>query len=142
MVALASETDSAILEADWPYGNVTILKGLTPSQAMALYLEVVAKPPQWETARDLAMLDTMLFRQRLKGSHGQAHGNSRTMKAKAKEPKPPQRCPLCGSSNLGRPVYRDAAGIRLFSGTALWFPPSAEFAPPGPDPGLGGKSLR
>lgn len=78
--------------------------------AVALYLEVVGKPPDWETPRDLATLDTLLYVQRVKEGHGQAHGNSRALQAI-------RRCPVCGSTNLSRPVYRDAAYVQWVNGT-------------------------
>jgi hypothetical protein len=124
LVVLVAEVDIANLEAEWPYGSAGVVRGLTPAQAVALYLEVAARPPEWRSPEDMATLDTMLFRQRVTGSHGSAHGNSRAMREKPRAPKVVQHCPVCGSSNLGRPVYRDAAGVRRVNSIPLWFPPS------------------
>jgi len=129
LVVLAAEADIDSLVNDWPYGTARVLKGFTPAQAMALYLEVVSRPPEWETPGDLAILNTMLYRQRMKGNHGSAHGNSRAMKAKPKAPRVAQRCPVCGSTNLSRTLYRDPDGVRLVNGIPLWFPPSDRSPP-------------
>lgn len=130
LVVLAAAADTEKLEVGWPYGKAKVLKELTPPQAMTLYMEVEGKPPEWEAPKDLATLEMMLYRQRLKGSHGEAHGNSRGMKARPKEAKAVQHCPVCGSLNLSRPVYRDSAGVRWVNAVPLWFAQSSDRSPP------------
>jgi hypothetical protein len=130
LVVLASEEDATGLKSAWSYGNADILRELTPAQATALFCEVVSKPPQWETPEDLLTLDMIVHGQRLRGSHGAAHGNSKEVRKTPRVVRTPQRCPLCGSTNLSRPVYRDTSGVRWINGIPLWFPPPSRASPP------------
>lgn len=54
----------------------------------------------------------------------------KVMKVNPRAPKTVQRCPLCGSPNLSRPVYRDAKGIRWANGVSVWFAQSSNRSPP------------